>query len=322
LLVHTFWAKDITVFFTPDETYPALNITLHNITIQGNFASILASPKQQFNLSLDSTTTLYSFITSYWQITNCTFRNIRAYDRFLIALADYNGKSIISGNRFLNNHAFYGGAILLAQMDYGNNVILEQNIFDSNTALQGGAIFFSVMNPVSLIAKNIFVNNTASLYGSTFAGSAQMLRLLKPQNGTFQVFSGDVFPTFGVFLQDVFFQTIVPSELLVDLLVADATVVGTVDNEVPEAAAIVGYQEVMLQGNNAAWFRSLQIVGSAGEYTLSILPSINFHPSLINASVNFTLKECTWPNTLQKFKHEPYPRCVQSEFGNSIFEMI
>jgi hypothetical protein len=241
-----------------------------------------------------------------------------------LGVGEVSGKMIILNNRFFNISASYGGVIYLARMVPAARFQIEQNIFDSNTALQGGAIFYSLNSPYSFVANNLFVNNTASLYGPTFAGIADKLRLLErqssymnnshsPQPNNVQLWSGDVFPTFGVFIEDIFSQHILPSEFFVDFLVADATVLGAVDNEVPEAAVIVGYEEVMLQGNDAAWFTSLQIVGSAGEYRLLIRPRINYDPLLFNARVNFTLKECASPKILQRFNQEPYPRCIESE---------
>jgi hypothetical protein len=242
-----------------------------------------------------------------------------------VAVFEFNGTIIISNNRFFNNSAIYGGVIRFAPLGLAAKFHLVQNIFDSNTALQGGAIFFSLNNTISLIADNVFVNNTATLYGPTFAGIAHELCFLNTQgsiaNNSYsfqkskvQIFSGDVFPTFGLFFQDVFFQTLVPSGVRVDLLVAYARVLRANGSEPPEAAAIVGYEEAMLQGEDAARFKSLQIVGSAGEYTLFVSPKINYDPLHFNASVKFTLKECAFPNTLQRFHNEPYPRYIECEY--------
>jgi hypothetical protein len=248
-----------------------------------------------------------------------------------VEVGHFYGEVIISNNHFLNNYVAFGGAIYLGSMGLGAQVQLSHNLFHSNEALQGGAVYLDVgfalvFHMVSnTFAHNQFVNNTAVLYGPTFAGAGHKLCLLKPQSSntgqlqspetaTIQLLSGEVFPTFNVFVQDVFFQTIVPAGVLIDLLIASATVVNARDYTLPpEAAAVVGFEEAMLQGDDFATFNTLQIVGLAGEYTLLILPRINFNPALINASFNFTLKECDWPKALYHVKNEPYPRCVASE---------
>jgi hypothetical protein len=235
-----------------------------------------------------------------------------------------DGEIIISNNTFLSNYATYGGTIYLGPKTLGGQAVLSQNLFHSNSALQGGAIniLFNKVSPI--LVDNQFVNNTAVLYGHTFAGVGHFMRLLVPQSSntgqsqstetaTIQLFSGDVFPTVKVFLEDVFFNRIVPSAVLVDLLVASATVVSARNSTLtPKAAAVVGFEEAMLQDEDSATFTSLQIVGLAGEYTLLIVPKINFDPERMNAALHFTLKECGWPKFQQHVKNEPFPRCVAS----------
>jgi hypothetical protein len=242
-----------------------------------------------------------------------------------VSVQQFDGEIILSNNTFLSNYATYGGAIYLGPKTLGVQAVVSQNLFHSNAALQGGAIHI-LFNKVSpLLVDNQFVNNTAILYGNTFAGMGHFLRLLEPQSNnigqsqptetaTIQLFSGDVFPTVKVFVRDLFFQLIVPSGVLVDLLVASATVVSARNSTLtPKAAAVVGFEEAMLQGEDSATFTSLQIVGLAGEYTLLIVPKINYDPARINAALNFTLKECGWPKIQHHVKNEPFPRCVASE---------
>jgi hypothetical protein len=245
---------------------------------------------------------------------------------FLVDVERFDGEIIISNSTFQNNYAVYGGAIYLGPLGLGAKVQLSQNLFHSNAALQGGAVYFFMNNLFPLLHNNLFVNNSAILYGHTFAGVGHKLCLLESQSrnmgqpqstetaATIQLLSGDVFPTFNVFVQDLFFQTIVPSGVLVDLLVASATVVTARNRTLtPEAAAVVGFEEAMLQGDDSATFTSLEIVGLAGEYTLLIVPKINYDPARINAALNFTLKECGWPKVQHHVKNEPFPRCIAGE---------
>jgi hypothetical protein len=168
-----------------------------------------------------------------------------------------------------------------------------------------------------LFADNVFINNTATLYGPTFAGHSSKLVLTRVQTNLFVVggdirlLSGGIFPFFSVFVQDMFNQTVVPSELRRDFLIAYASVTNRDGvNTITNATTLVGFEESMLQGARAATFNRLQVVGLAGDYSLLILPRLNFDPLVINARVNFSLSECMLPRVMHTFGKEPFPQCV------------
>jgi hypothetical protein len=131
---------------------------------------------------------------------------------------------------------------------------------------------------------------------------------------TINLYSGDKFPSFSVFLQDIFLQLIVPSDIRTDLLIAYAIVVNATSPSNPASAVpFVGFEASMLQSEKTATFDRLQVVGKAGSYYLRILPRINFDPLVIKAQMNFTLNACESPRIQQSVGNEPYPRCVYRE---------
>jgi hypothetical protein len=219
----------------------------------------------------------------------------------------FRGIAFISNNMFCDNRGSLGGAISIRNLSVTSHLFIVNNAFLDNVALQGGAILITGYDMLPLIKGNSKINNSASLFGHTFAGGPNKLILetidsREPLNQRTQLYSGDVFPPFGVCVKDTFPQTIVPSEFKRDLLIAYADVSDAYEpNATATASVIAGYEQVMLQGQEAAIFDRLQLLGVPGNYTLKILPRINFDPLVINAQVNFSLKECASPKVSQFF---------------------
>jgi hypothetical protein len=228
----------------------------------------------------------------------------------------FNGEANITNNVFLYNKGGYGGAICIESLGIAATLHITNNTFYMNSAQQGGAIHLSVMRILSGIRNNLFINNSAVLFGSTFAGARDKLALISPKatnavTNNIELVSGDLFPEFSVYVQDTFSQRIVPSDFFVDFLIAFVTVTHQLDSDSPPKASVaVGYEEAMLQDEEAASFNKLQVVGLQGSYALLILPRINFDPAVINARLNFSMKECLSPKILHSFGQEPFPRCV------------
>jgi hypothetical protein len=260
--------------------------------------------------------------TNEWRIMNCTFSKMESNQSLdLIYIYDYRGKATICNNEFSENKVLHGGVLRFATGDRLPQVLVEENIFYSNTGLHGGAIYFEE-GILPGIKNNYFVDNTAMLYGQTFAGGSEKLVVfqkepLQPRGrltNKIKLLSGDTFPSFSVVVQDVFWQTIVPSDFTTNFLVAYASVVNQVEGDsTPKATTVSGFEKVMLQDQDAATFDELQVVGLPGDYTLLILPRINFDPLRINARLNFTLSDCELPRVQQTIGKEAYPRCIERE---------
>jgi hypothetical protein len=280
--------------------------------------------RDYINHALGSTVAILILLTdnNEWSIMNCTFAKINSFNNqselYLVLIYDYYGRASVCNNVFRNNNALYKGVVYFGPGAKTPQVLVQENVFYANKGVLGGAIFFERHIP-SGIRNNYFIENIGTLYGHTFAGNSEKLVVVK--NGTeesstshIKLPSGATFPTFGVAVQDLFWQTIAPSEFSQNFLVAYASVVKQLESDSdPKAATVSGFEQVMLQGQDAATFSQLQVVGLPGDYSLLILPRINFDPSRINARLNFTLSNCEPPQVMQTIGNEPYPRCIQRE---------
>jgi predicted outer membrane repeat protein len=105
------------------------------------------------------------------------------YNRIVSSSAYYGGgiccfegnlTPLIIGNRFLENHAAIGGAILC---ESSSPLVIENVFFNNHADIKGGAIFFKICSP--RLIHNHFEKNSTDGYGGGICGHSGSLTLLK-----------------------------------------------------------------------------------------------------------------------------------------------
>lgn len=132
-----------------------------NIEIQNSNFSGLSSITNGSCLLINQCTNIFLIINS--SFTNNTSNNSGG------AIYTLDSRGTIKSCSFLNNNAERGGSLAIMCTSIQCFVNLLYNIFQSNFAqLEGGAIKW-YYSPPNNISSNIFINNSAKLYGSDIA---------------------------------------------------------------------------------------------------------------------------------------------------------
>jgi hypothetical protein len=162
-----------------------------------------------------------------------------------------------------------------------------------------------------------FINNSAELYGNTFAALAKSMLWVTPlKKQVIIIESGDTLATFSATFCDAFNQRIVSIDFWTDFVYLAITVKDLNQSRsglTPShnARVVTGFEKPVFQPATEAVFAESEVVGYEGDYELVIYPVINYDVEKFNLSARVVIKPCEEPRILHSFPLEHYPRCVK-----------
>jgi predicted outer membrane repeat protein len=246
-------------------------------------------------------------------VNNSLFHNIQT-DYGVFFLYTFSGIFNLVSSTIEDCQSYQGAAMYFQNMDHSCRITLDNNTFAANVAFQGGALFMKQNLSLYSIGKNTFINNSASLYGSTLAtppvSIVWVTNLSTP--GGFQ--SGDRLPNFAFTVVDLFNTVCHPFSIHEDFFVSEmlfTSLNGTKAN----AILLPTTQQPLLQGSEYIMFSDSVIVGDPGTHLAHIYSLLKPYQTIQNnLSAQIVIKECQSPRILHLYKGEPFYRCVLRKY--------
>jgi hypothetical protein len=263
-------------------------------------------------------------VVNILNVLSSAFSNLLS--TFAIFAVQGSGSLTLAETHLTMNYAPRGLIVIKLADDI--HITVSSCVFQNNLADQGGAVFIDSPYKKTIanwdlnelrktklgIRRNVFLNNTAYLYGHTFASGVFALEWINSPK-TFSGMSGEALPEFSVIPLDMFGEHIIPIGF-------DAIGLGASlqSNYSETFAQLLGpSQGFLLQNQRIFNFSKLTMVGNPGIYSLVVAPIVHYNPVNLSLFFNVTIIPCGYPYSLFKITNEELPRCVKSKHTRTLF---
>jgi hypothetical protein len=209
----------------------------------------------------------------------------------------------------MHNKAYAGGAISVYDIPLSSTVSIQNNVFFGNFAFKGGAIHYGYAMLGLEVQQNIFLNNSASMFGLTFSTEANKVIWTKPLPPFFGIYSGDILPPYAVTLVDRFDGVVAAIEWSSDAFVANVSITlpnGSIGNAVIDKS----FQKPLLNHEEEVLFEASVLYGLPGEYSLVISPIGRTNEPRFTLKANVTVLPCNRPRVESTYMTGAYKSCV------------